>query len=512
MLWESVRKELYHNLLTTRFITCVILSLLLIVFSALVGSQEYRERLVEYNGLQSVEQEKLSDLRVYSHIKPVLSKKPEPLYLFNRGYADKVGNAVTISHRYVPFKASGGGLNNEVLALFPTFDLIDVVKYVLGLLALLLSFDAISGERESGTLRLVLSHSVSRGRIAQGKYLGGAISLLIPLLLGFLVALFVLNVYSPLGLSGEDWIRVLFLIISAALYLSLMLLWGLCLSAVTRRSSTALMLAMLVWLMFIVVIPNLSTFLASQAIEVESSRSLRLKVESLEKEADRVIAEYEKNLPPSSIMGDLSIFGIDGEVLVRLGRPERYAWLVDYYTYSNQTWLRYADRIWDVRREYLYNLSRQASITRGASKLSPAVMVDMMTQNLAGSSLMNHEDFMESTRRYRGEIISYIRDREGFSTRRWFTDDPPDQEPLVLDPETFDRNKMDMERAWSMLKTAREDRSRVLNLSDMPRYRQYSPSLAESLDRSSTEWITLIALNIVLMSLYLLAFSRYDVR
>ncbi len=512
MLRESVRKELYQNLLTTRFLTCVILSLLLIVFGSLVGSQEYRERLDEYDGLQSAERGKLSDLRVYSHIKPVLSKKPGPLYLFNRGYADKVGNSVTISHRYVPFKATGGGLNNELLALFPTFDLIDVVKYVLGLLALLLSFDAISGEREAGTLRLVLSHSVSRARIAQGKYLGGLISLLIPLLLGFLVALFVLNVYSPLGLSREEWIRVLFLIVSAALYLSLMLLCGLCLSAMTRRSSTALMLAMLIWLMFIIIVPNLSTFLASQAVEAESSRSLRLKVESLEKEAERVITEYEESLPPSSIMGDLSIFGIDGEVLVRLGRSERYAWLVHYYTYSNQTWLRYADRIWDVRREHLHNLSRQASIASGVSILSPAVMVDMVTQNLAGSSLMNHEDFMESTRRYRGEIISYIRDRQGFSTRRWFTDDPPGQEPLVLDPETFDRNNMDMERAWSMLKAAREDRNRVLNLSDMPRYRQYNAGLAESLSRSTTEWFTLIALNIVFFGLYILAFSRYDVR
>ena len=338
------------------------------------------------------------------------------------------------------------------------------------------------------------------------------ISLVVPLVLGFLVALFVLNVYSPVGLTGDEYARTLLIIASAGLYLSLMLLCGLCLSALTRRSSTALMLAMLLWLMVVVIVPNLSTFLASQAVEVESDRSLRLKVESLEREADRLIADHEKSLPPSQVMGDLSILGTDGEVLVRLGRPERYAWLTDYYTYVNRTWLRYADLIWDVRRAYLHNLSRQAAIAGAVSKLSPAVMLDRVTQNLAGSSLRDHEDFMESAREYRGEIVSYIEGRQGFSTRRWFTDDPPDQEPLVTDPASFDRNNMDMERAWRMLDAAREDHSRALNLNDMPRFRHEPARLAESLARSSSEWIALVALNVVLFGLFLLAFSRYDVR
>ncbi len=512
MLGESIRKELHQNLLTTRFVTCWILSLLLIVFGAIVGSQEYRERLVEYRGQNATEQEKLSDVRVYSHIKPVLGKEPTPLLVFNRGCADRVGNNVTITHTEVPFLASGGGLENELLSIFPTFDLIGVAIYVLGLLALLLSFDAISGEREAGTLKLVLSNPVSRANVALGKYLGGTISLLLPLAMGFLLALLFLSVHSPIGLSGQEWVRVLLIVLAAAMYLSAMCLIGLCLSAVTRRPSTTLILAMLVWLMTVLIIPNLSTFMASQAVETESSRSLRLKVDSLKKEADRLISEHEKRLPPSSIMGDLSIFGTDEEVLVRLGRPERYEWLREYYTYVNRTRLRYADLVWDVRREYLRKLSRQASLAGGVSYISPAVMVDMITQNVAGSSIRDHEDFMEASREYRGEIVSYIDVREGFSSRRWFTDDPPGQEPLVLDPATFDRNSMDMERAWSLLTAAREDRSRILNLDDMPRFHFARAGLRESLRRSVVDISSLVGLNVLLFGMFLWAFYRYDAR
>jgi ABC-type transport system involved in multi-copper enzyme maturation permease subunit len=512
VLRESVRKELFQNLLTTRFLTCVILSLILIVFGAIVGCQEYRERLEEYGEQQSSGQERLSEVRVYSHIKPVLSKEPSPLLILNKGHSDRVGNTITISHKRVPFLAQGGGLDNEILALFPTFDLMDVIRYVLGLLAILLSFDAISGERESGTLRLVLSNSIPRATVAISKYLGGAISIFISLLLGFLVSLLFINVYSPVGLTGEDWLRIVSVLITAGFYLSAMLLIGLSLSAMTQRSSTALMLAMLAWLMLVVVVPNLSSFMASEAVEVESSRSLRLKVESLEREAEIAITDYEKRLRPSAVMGDLSIYGTDEEVLVRLGRPERYAWLTDYYTYRNTTWLRYADFIWDVRRGYLHNLSRQAALSHSVSRISPAVMVEIATQKLIGASRADHEDFMEAAREYRGEIIAYLEDRNGFNSRRWFTDDPPDQEPLVLDPSTFDRNKMDMTRAWSMLTTAREDRSRVLNLSDMPRFHFYPAVLSDSIKRSTPELFALIGLNIFLFGLYFWAFSRYDIR
>jgi hypothetical protein len=280
----------------------------------------------------------------------------------------------------------------------------------------------------------------------------------------------------------------------------------------TRRSATALMLSMLVWLMSVIVVPNLSAFLASQALDIESNRTLRTRIESLEKEAELIVSDYEETLPPSPVMGDLSIYGVNEEVLVRLGRPERYAWLTDYYTFRNRTLMRYADLIWDIKREHLHKLYRQARLARDISLISPAVMIDMVSQNMVGSSLTDYEDFMEATREYRGEIISYVDERRGFSSRLWFTDDPPDQEPLVLDPMTFDRNNMDMERAWSMLAAAREDESRIINLSDMPRFRYYPTSLTESLKRSSGKIITLMSLNVVLFGIYLFAFSRMDVR
>ena len=46
------------------------------------------------------------------------------------------------------------------------------MQVILGLLALLLTFDALSGERESGNLRLLLGNGLPRRTLLAGKLLG----------------------------------------------------------------------------------------------------------------------------------------------------------------------------------------------------------------------------------------------------------------------------------------------------------------------------------------------------
>jgi Cu-processing system permease protein len=68
--------------------------------------------------------------------------------------------------------------------------LVSLVIYLIPLIALLLGFDAVVGERERGTLDLVLAMPITRLELLLGKYLGLAAALTLSTLLGFgLVAL-----------------------------------------------------------------------------------------------------------------------------------------------------------------------------------------------------------------------------------------------------------------------------------------------------------------------------------
>src|SRR5574340_1522981 len=62
--------------------------------------------------------------------------------------------------------------------------LVSLVIYLIPLIALLLGFDAIVGERERGSLELLLSLSISRAELLLGKYSGLAAALSMATLAG----------------------------------------------------------------------------------------------------------------------------------------------------------------------------------------------------------------------------------------------------------------------------------------------------------------------------------------
>ena len=68
---------------------------------------------------------------------------------------------------------------------FTIASLVSLVIYLIPLIALLLGFDAIVGERERGSLDLLLSLPITRLELLLGKYLGLAAALTLSTLAGF---------------------------------------------------------------------------------------------------------------------------------------------------------------------------------------------------------------------------------------------------------------------------------------------------------------------------------------
>ena len=71
------------------------------------------------------------------------------------------------------------GADNPFLNLFTSIDIVLVFQGVLSLLALIFAYDALAGERERGTLRLVLTHPIQRGYILLAKYISAMLCLLV---------------------------------------------------------------------------------------------------------------------------------------------------------------------------------------------------------------------------------------------------------------------------------------------------------------------------------------------
>ena len=127
--------------------------------------------------------------------------------------------------------------------------LLNLVQYLVPLLGLLLGHDLVVSEREEGTLRLVLASGVSRAKLLLGKFIGGCLTLMTPLILGFALAGVVI------GLSAKDhgiapFVRLaLTSMAMGVVFLSV----GLAISTFCRTRVQALVAALLVWCLVVFV-------------------------------------------------------------------------------------------------------------------------------------------------------------------------------------------------------------------------------------------------------------------
>ncbi|GAA6206772.1 ABC transporter permease [Cognatishimia sp. WU-CL00825] len=123
--------------------------------------------------------------------------------------------------------------------------------YLVPLIALIISFDAIAGELERGTLPLYLAYPVSRGEILIGKLAAQLAVVTVAVSLGYGAAALVAFYFS--GATAFDGIPALVrLIWSSALLGAIFLSLGQMISSLSRRPSGAAGLAIGLWLVAVV--------------------------------------------------------------------------------------------------------------------------------------------------------------------------------------------------------------------------------------------------------------------
>ncbi|MFZ1743709.1 MAG: ABC transporter permease subunit [Pontixanthobacter sp.] len=128
--------------------------------------------------------------------------------------------------------------------------LTSLAVYLVPLVALLMSFDAIAGEAERGTLPLVLSYPVSRSEILAGKMLAHLSILALALVVGYGIAAAAALMYDAESIRGLTALIRLFWtsLLLGAVFLGI----GYATSAVMRRPGAAAGAAIAIWLIIIV--------------------------------------------------------------------------------------------------------------------------------------------------------------------------------------------------------------------------------------------------------------------
>lgn len=120
-----------------------------------------------------------------------------------------------------------------------------------GVLALMLSYNSISREREEGTIELLLSYPLYRDEVINGKFVAGLFTVSLALLIAFMassgLAIFLTGVVPTL----QEVFRLMFMWQGSVVYMAFFFGLGTLFSTVFRSSRRSLIAGMVVLMLFI---------------------------------------------------------------------------------------------------------------------------------------------------------------------------------------------------------------------------------------------------------------------
>jgi len=518
MLWIITKKQLLINLLSYRFVVGFILCQVLFVLATLILVNDYEERVKAYGEAVSRQQERIEKVKVYSDLirEPLtLYKPPAKLSPICTGFEKTLANQASLNYHQIPELEVGRQEKNALLAALGSIDLVTVIQLVLGLLVLLFAHDTVSGERERGTLALSLSGPLPRHKFLLGQYLGGMITIATVFLVGILLALFLMKRSSAVNLDQADWMRLGLIVVISLVYLSALYLLGITASILSKRSTTALVVLLFFWIVFIVIFPNLTSALAARLKPVPARGVVTERVALLRREFwTRVYAESSRDLPRPEHNFDYiegrSVYsgGLAYPIRIYYAPREIIEWELEGLKRFLPIEIEYAGKIHAVHADYERQLDAQARLARILARLSPAWSYYNTASSLAGTDAETQMAFLDRARRYRNQLMDYVSSKDGLFSYRFFTRREPrsfkSTPELDLLKGQGDRLHQEIGTGW--------DSVPPLDLRDRPPFNHSTFRVRDSLLNSLPDLVLLVFLNLAFFLAAHVCFLKTDVR
>ena len=474
MICHIIRKEILENLLSLRFIISLLLIILLFAVSSFVFVGKYKQQSQDYwnrtnKNLSGLSEETEELYEVYFYKQSVWAK-PKPLSFCAEGFEKYFPN----HFKFNVFEMNYPEVKNRtnlMLSHFCDLDWSFVISLFLSFAALVFTYDSICGEKQAGTLRLMLAGSTTRHKILLGKYLGAMFTLGVPLLIGLLINLIIVVVSNIFTLGFAEWLKIITIGLLSVAYLSIFVLLGLFVSSRTSHTANCMVILLFVWVGLVILMPGFGRIFSNafQKVSTKAERA-RAKDEALKQIWDNGYAEkYGKN----AIEFDRDRNSPD------VNPPAR---------------ARMANAMWEaedqILEEYLNQMMTQAVIGRRFMRFLPTTIYLNASEAVAGTGLNRFLELHKQIRRYQEDLKEFIRSKDA---------EDPDSLHL-LSPE------------WRTIKYWKTISHKPVDFDTVPKFQERDLGLGESLQSAIWDIGLLVLFNLVFFTATFVSFLRYDVR
>ena len=409
MFWHIAKREIYDNMTSLRFGFTVLLLVSLMTINAVdFIARGYRDRIEEYGdktaeALDELRQECSNIYNLTLHGPGSLHKKPSPLVFCADGGEDNIPDAVHCTSPWTlgnDVKALGRlyypGSNLSLTNIIPRYlqtDWAFIIGVLVSFVCILFSFDSLSGERERGTLRLMLSGSVPRADVILGKFVGAFASIILPLSLAIILNLLIISLSGTIELDWSHWGRIGMVLLASVIYIAIFICLGMFVSASSSRSSISLLVLLLIWTVFVVLMPNILGSICSDLRKVPSPDEVSRR---REKAKDNLWEKYASK----------GLFGSSSPAPTRENpNMELLRLWAEYLTGERQT----EERITD---EHLDAQLAQIHLARQITRISPTAIYRYVLESMSNTGFERHRDFIADVRMHRNIFWEYIKSED----------------------------------------------------------------------------------------------------
>jgi len=468
MLKETIHKEIRETIATPKMIVSFVVILLVMIVNGLIFSIQYNRKMSTYNQIK-IENENglrestssLFDLLFYQQ---KLIKPPSSLAFITEAEGKNLPNGMQINY-FDEQSPEFYKVKNHYFSAFQSIDWIFVLTYIISFICLAFSYNAFSGEKVKGTLKLILSNPMSRGTLILGKLTGLLICIVVPLVIGFLFNLLIIIINPNLIMTASDLATVGLFFLLAVFFIIINLLLGFLISTLTSRPIHSLNLLLIVWILLAIIIPGASWVFARNWIDVPSEANVRGQIN----EEVRAITRNEKY----TLRWNSDWAGQPPNDFVRRRAAGKQAG----NHHSLEKW-----------HQYLQKRMNQTNLAIKLSKISPFGVFRFLGERLSDNGYHGYLRFYEQVRRYRNTFIDFA---------------------FQKDQEDMDSHHLIWYENWSSRTFTSQ---KPVTFEEIPQFKYQPPTLREFWNSCQMDILILVFWCLILFTGTFVAFIRYDVR
>jgi ABC-type transport system involved in multi-copper enzyme maturation permease subunit len=480
MICHIIRKDILENLLSLRFILSLILIIFLFAAASFIFVGKYKHQSQDYwektNKNLSDLSGRLDRLHKLAFFDQQIYRKPKPLSLCVEGYEKSFPNYVKFDIFTIRLPEVKGS-TNFILPHFSDVNWVFIISLILSFIALVFTYDSICGEREAGTLRIMLANNISRHKVLLGKYFGALLTLCIPLLVGLIVNLIIIIAFNVAIISASEWLKIFVIFLLSFLYLSTFIFLGIFVSSRSNSSANSMVILLLVWVAVVILIPSLGRTVSNMSSETPTRVELNRKLTETKQQVwDNADEKFGKNAGTS----------LSDPNNPRMNLPARARL---YNAVSNARNM--------VIEDHHNKMMAQALTGRNFTCISPTAVYQRASEAVAGVGIARCADLFQQVKRYQTNLKEFIRARDA---------EDPESRHLIFNENIFSEDDSDGSFDWKTIS------KRPVGYDIVPKFQERDFKLSESLKLAIWDIGLLVLFNLVFFAASFVSFLRYDVR